>query len=112
MENIHPTHTGGIKRQYKIFSDKAPDEIDENNYFQCYQCGYWNDKSIISVGDSEDALENERIRTTMSTPSGNVTFTERDETRRGGCRFCGSHNSIGANVNKFDEKKTPTSYRG
>ena len=113
MVNVHPTATGGSKRRNFPRVAFAPDEI-EDDLFQCYQCGFWNERTKIQIGDAEDDMAKLQISTAVSLADDTtVSVLEMNEAAIHGCVFCKSLNSDGHALIKSEyRRKPPSGYRG
>mgnify|MGYP001601359421 CR=1 FL=1 len=112
MRNVHPSPTGGLRYRQPQRVAEHPDE-NEEDLFRCYQCGFWNERSEIVIGDAADdmaGLQKTTVVEVAGAASENVI--EIDESVQHGCVFCKSLNSDGHSLSRDRHVKSPFGFRG
>src|SRR3990167_8205166 len=111
MTDIHRSETGRNARPIRSILKNQPGAPSEAGWFYCYQCGFPNQKSKITLGASFDRNAS-LIKTTAVTLSagGTSDTVELDDSASGGCRFCHSMNALGTNKLRLVSKKKPRGY--
>src|SRR3972149_494904 len=95
MFDVHPSETGRQGRFIPSILKNQSDAQSEAGWFYCYQCGFPNQKSKITFGDSFDRNVGLLKTTVVTTSDGTESVREFDDSIQGGCRFCHSMNPLG-----------------
>ena len=86
----HPGPTGRGGRRLFPLGTGMPQDVTDENFVMCGQCGFMVDLSKVVHGDSEDSPGLDYVQTTVNIPGGTKTVWEAKVV--GGCPMCGSLN--------------------